>query len=791
MKTIGFKLLGGFLLLLLMIGAVAFYSTSAAQGSLQASIGQSNMFVAREMLGNMNLGVYNWIDRLDVRSLDPLLQQEVAESNRRLSATGSPQAFIEGADQQWRAAPGGGTTAVQKSILQSDLSRMLRQFYVTHYEKTRGAPGVTEFVVTDRYGATVASATTTSSYRWDASLLWRSARDTGPTTAAVEMDEQTDLSVIPLSTPIRDARGDFAGVLIVKIVADSIIRNAIITYRKYETTQIWLITPDGRLVYSTKPFTFMQDVSGKSFYTRMKGDSGWFVAANSGRQVLFSYARSQGYLDFAGMPWTIVVGSDVSEVLAPSIVLRNNIILASGILCALGILTALLISRSITRPIGKLKAAAAEITRGNLDYAVMVRGRDELATLAQSFIEMQEALRGTASLAEGIAAGDLSVQVVKRSTDDRLGSSLEKMLDNLRLIASFAARIASGDLTVQSIKRSEQDTLGIALEGMLDNIRRISIMAERIASGDLTVQAIKRSSEDSLGISLENMLNNLRRQTREIQDGAGVLAAAASEIFTSTSQFASNSSETAAALTQTTTTIEEVKQTAHLSNEKARQMADRARMTEEVAQVGMASVEETVHVIERIRGQMDSIGESITRLSEQSASIGEITSTVNDLADQSNLLAVNAAIEAARAGDQGKGFGVVAQEIKSLAEQSKRATAQVRSILSEIQKATTAAVMATEQGTKAVEQGMKQVAEAKGSIESLAETVSEAAQGAAQIAASSQQQLVGMDQVAVAMESIKVASFQGVEGTKQLEKGAQNLHGVGLKMKQLVELYRM
>jgi hypothetical protein len=48
-----------------------------------------------------------------------------------------------------------------------------------------------------------------------------------------------------------------------------------------------------------------------------------------------------------------------------------------------------------------------------------------------------------------------------------------------------------------------------------------------------------------------------------------------------------------------------------------------------------------------------------------------------------------------------------------------------------------------------------------------------------------------MDQVAIAMESIKVASIQGVEGTKQLETGAQNLHGVGQKMKQLVELYRM
>jgi len=85
-----------------------------------------------------------------------------------------------------------------------------------------------------------------------------------------------------------------------------------------------------------------------------------------------------------------------------------------------------------------------------------------------------------------------------------------------------------------------------------------------------------------------------------------------------------------------------------------------------------------------------------------------------------------------------------------------------------------------------VEQGIAQAAEAKDSIESLAQTVAEAAQGAAQIAASSQQQLVGMDQVAIAMESIKVSSAQGVEGTRQLETGAQNLQG-WTEMKQLVE----
>jgi len=55
MKSLGMKLIGGFLLLLLMIVAVAFYSSFASQRSLQDSIGQSSVFVANETLVNMNM----------------------------------------------------------------------------------------------------------------------------------------------------------------------------------------------------------------------------------------------------------------------------------------------------------------------------------------------------------------------------------------------------------------------------------------------------------------------------------------------------------------------------------------------------------------------------------------------------------------------------------------------------------------------------------------------------------------------------------------------------------------
>ena len=287
------------------------------------------------------------------------------------------------------------------------------------------------------------------------------------------------------------------------------------------------------------------------------------------------------------------------------------------------------------------------------------------------------------------------------------------------------------------------------------------------------------------------MFFSLRAVTHEITEGVNVLASSSSEITASTAQVASGSAETAAAVSQTSATVEEVKQTAQVSTQKAKYVSESAQRTVQVSQSGRKSVEDSIEAMHRIREQVESIAEAIVRLSEQSQAIGEIIATVNDLAEQSNLLAVNAAIEAARAGEQGRGFAVVAQEVKSLAEQSKQATAQVRSILGEIQKATGGAVMATEQGSKAVEAGVKLSAEVREAIRLLAESIAESAQAALQIAASAQQQLAGMDQVALAMQNINQASAQNVASTRQAESAAQNLHGLGQKLKGLVEQYRV
>jgi methyl-accepting chemotaxis protein len=324
-------------------------------------------------------------------------------------------------------------------------------------------------------------------------------------------------------------------------------------------------------------------------------------------------------------------------------------------------------------------------------------------------------------------------------------------------------------------------------------LAKVVEFAESIGRGDLS-KKLDRGGKDEIGRltnTLNEMLEFLQDHTRKMLEGISVLAASAAEISATVAQLVASTVKTSSAITETTTTVEEVKQAAKISSDKAKKVAESAQLAVQITESGRKATDSTIHRMNLIKEQMESIGETVVRLSEHSQAIEDIIGSVQDLADQSNLLAVNASIEAARAGDQGKGFAVVAHEIKTLADQSKGATQQIRRILDETRKWVSAVVMATEQGSKAVEAGVHESALAGEAIQSLSDSVGVSSQAASVIHTSTEQQFVGVDQVSAAMVSIEQAMQQNTAGTSQLEIAARRIEELGVSLKQLVERYKL
>ena len=111
------------------------------------------------------------------------------------------------------------------------------------------------------------------------------------------------------------------------------------------------------------------------------------VQDNPGEEIA-TFAREQGYLDFPGNEWTLIISIPAKTAFAPAIQMRDSII---GISSAFGIFSLLIIfvfSRTVSRPLLKFTDAAVEIAQGNLDKKVEVASRDEIGQMAQAFNNM-------------------------------------------------------------------------------------------------------------------------------------------------------------------------------------------------------------------------------------------------------------------------------------------------------------------------------------------------------------------------------------------------------------------
>jgi methyl-accepting chemotaxis protein len=165
---------------------------------------------------------------------------------------------------------------------------------------------------------------------------------------------------------------------------------------------------------------------------------------------------------------------------------RNLLISGLVLMFVTSTAVALWIALGINNGLKKIQAAINAIAIGDLDQDIEIKTKDEIKDLVDTVNVMAGNLRTTATIADQIANGDLTVTPKPLSDKDTLGLSLESMVERLRGVVADALA---------------------ASENVSSGSQQLSSGSEQLSQG-ATEQA---SSAEEASASMEEMAANIKQ----------------------------------------------------------------------------------------------------------------------------------------------------------------------------------------------------------------------------------------------------------------------------------------
>ncbi|WP_367382956.1 methyl-accepting chemotaxis protein [Stenotrophomonas cyclobalanopsidis] len=460
-----------------------------------------------------------------------------------------------------------------------------------------------------------------------------------------------------------------------------------------------------------------------------------------------------------------------------------QLLVLGGVALLVGIAASVMIGRSLTGPLARAVQLAQRLSKGELDQAFRLGGRDELTQLGEAMgsvrQSVQAAIGAQLQMAEQHEAGAIGYRMDAGAFPGDFGrmvqatnSLVESHVQVELLMAEVMQRYAIGDLSrdlpqYPGEKGAFTRTLAAVKQSLMAISAQIDTLARAAGAGDFSVRgdaeafqfqyramvehlnAMMASSQASIAdvsdvlraISHGNLTarmdgdyegvfarmrddaNTTTAQltgiVRGIQVAADSINNAAQELAAGNSDLSRRTEQQAANLEEAAASMEELTST-------VRQNADLARQADSEAHAAGAAVRETEQAMAQMATVMGEIDQS-------SARISEISTVIDGIAFQTNILALNAAVEAARAGEQGRGFAVVASEVRTLAQRAGVAAKEIKELI--------------EDAAAKVRSGLAVTVQSEAAIARLAHASSRTNQLMSDIAAASKEQAAGIEQV--------------------------------------------
>jgi len=246
--------------------------------------------------------------------------------------------------------------------------------------------------------------------------------------------------------------------------------------------------------------------------------------------------------------------------------------------------------------------------------------------------------------------------------------------------------------------------------------------------------------------------------TTGMNEGANQVAAASSQVSSSSQSMAEGASQQAASIEETSSSMEE--------------MSSMTKQNAENSSHADTLMKEAKQVVDKANESMTQLTQSMADISKASEETSKIIKTIDEIAFQTNLLALNAAVEAARAGEAGAGFAVVADEVRNLAMRAADAAKNTAALI--------------EDTVKKVNSGSELVAMTSNAFDEVAENTGKVGGLVAEISAASNEQSNGIEQVNIAITEMDKVVQQNAANAEESASASEEMNAQAEQLRDYV-----
>ena len=177
---------------------------------------------------------------------------------------------------------------------------------------------------------------------------------------------------------------------------------------------------------------------------------------------------------------------------------------------------------AFVEPINQTSKALNQMSIGDIPDTICATYNGDFNTIINNLNSLIDSMNESIRIADEISLGNLMVDVIQRSEQDRLMKAFQQMATYLNEMAFVSAAIAQGDIRHEVIPKGKNDILGNAFHELILYFREMTHAATQISTGDLSRHIIPKSHHDMLGRAFVNMtqyLNDLANTATELASG--------------------------------------------------------------------------------------------------------------------------------------------------------------------------------------------------------------------------------------------------------------------------------